>query len=94
MVDKAISDHFLIGCDINMRKSVTIFKREILSRNLTAIGRSNLDVTFLVVFRETLNRHAPVVMRVVTFGRHTLWFNSDMKAAKQERRAAVRDRSQ
>ena len=30
VVDKAISGHFLITCDINMRKPATIFKREII----------------------------------------------------------------
>ena len=37
-----------------------------------------------------MNRHAPEVTRVVTSRRHAPWFNSDVKAAKQERRAADR----
>ena len=39
VVDKAITDYFLISCDINIRKPVTILKREIISRNLKAIDR-------------------------------------------------------
>ena len=77
---------FLITCDINLRKPVAIFKRKIISRNLKAIDKdkfrydiscglqtAEIEVdTLNTILRETLNRHAP-------------WFNSDVKAAKQER---------
>ena len=39
VVDKAISDDFSITCDSNMRKSVTIFKRELILRNLKTLDR-------------------------------------------------------
>ena len=94
VVDKTILDHFLITCDINMRKPVTIFKGAIdrdKFRCEISCALQTADIyidTLNTILRGTLNRHAPAVTREVTSRRHAPWFNSDVKTAKQKRRAA------
>ncbi|GFS24736.1 RNA-directed DNA polymerase from mobile element jockey [Elysia marginata] len=87
-----------------MKKPGRNSKREIASRNLKAINREEFksDITRALqtsdmqadtlnaILRETLVNHAPLVTRAVRSCRNAPWFNTQVKEAKRERRAAER----
>ncbi|GFR84486.1 RNA-directed DNA polymerase from mobile element jockey [Elysia marginata] len=83
-----------------MKKPGRNSKTEIASKNLKAINREEFtsDITRALlqadtlnaILRETLDNHAPLMTRALRSCRNAPWFNTQVKEAKRERRAAER----
>ena len=104
VLDKAISDHYLILVDFSVEKPERV-KQLITSRNLrsldiTSFGE-NIEKTLLSYSSVTadslnnslmsqLDQHAPLRTRTVTVRSHSPWFTDDIKDAKRAQRRAER----
>jgi len=107
--DKLISDHFVVGFSLRLRKPQQSTKT-VASRNLRKIEKdvfradvsaaladpsvdpSQLADQYNCALGSVLDKHAPLVTRRVTDRPSAPWMSPGIKAAKQERRRAERQR--
>ena len=106
VVDKLISDHFVISFALRFRKPGKTTK-EVRSRNVRVLNTDNFKTDVLSAFpaisgaadtvsaynaclRELLDKHAPLVTRRVTDRMSAPWMTQEIKQAKQQRRCAER----
>ena len=101
VVDKLISDHFVISLALRFRKPGKTTK-EVRSRNVRALNTDNFKTDVLSAFpavsgaadavsafnaclRELLDKHAPLVTRRLTDRMSAPWMTQEIKQAKQQR---------
>ena len=103
VVDKLLSDHFLMSFSFNLRKPAratrNVSSRDIRRINLNAfkadVGALQLDSSDLLHsynsgLREVLDKHAPLRHRRITDRPSAPWLTVQIKEAKQQRRCAER----
>ena len=105
IIDKCVSDHFLIHFEMSTRKPTPI-KRVVVSRGeivneerffdglkemSEAVMSSEDKVTeYNTRMKQLLDQHAPLVQRTVTERPSAPWMNLEIKVAKTDRRRAER----
>ena len=105
VIDNKISDHSFVICDLDFMKPKKP-TRTVSSRNLKRICRVSFsgDLTAAIerepgtmsangmgsIFRDVLDRHAPVVTRKVSDRLYSPWYCDEIRLAKQRLRAAER----
>ena len=106
IVDKLISDHFVISFALRFRKPGKTTK-EVRWRNVRALNTENFKTDVLSAFpavsgaadavsaynaclRELLDTHVPLVTRRVTDRMSAPWMTQEIKQAKQQRRCGMR----
>ena len=103
VIDKSISDHFLLRADIDTLKlkklQHTVQSRDIkrldkaafLSDAASSLSSSTISAECLVsTLRDTLDKHAPVVTRTISVRPVAPWYTLDIKEAKRKRRQTER----
>ena len=103
MVDKLLSDHFVMSFSFNLRKAARatrdVSSRDIRRVSLNAfkadVGALQLDGSDLLHsynsgLREVLDKHAPLRHRRITDRPSAPWLTVQIKKAKQQRRCAER----
>ena len=108
VVDKLISDHFVISFALHFRKPGKTTK-EARSRNVRALNTENFKTDVLSTFpavsgaadtasaynachRELLDKHAPLVTLRVTDRMSAPWMTQELKQVKQQRRCVRESR--
>ena len=103
VIDKRISDHFLLRADIDTLKPKklqhTVQSRDIkrldkaafLSDATSSLSLSTISAECLVsTLQDTLDKHALVVPRTISVQPVTPWYTLDIKEAKRKRRQTER----
>ena len=103
VVDKLLSDHFVMSFSFNLRKPAratrNVSSRDIRRINLNAfkadVGALQLDSSDLLHsynsgLREVIDKHAPLRHRRITDRPSAPWLTVQIKGAKQQRRCAER----
>ena len=101
VVDKLISDHFVISLALRFRKpgnttkevrsrnvsalNTDIFKTDVLSAFPAISGAADAVSAFNACLRELLDKHAPLVTRRLTDRMSAPWMTQEIKQAKQQR---------
>ena len=106
VMDKAISDHFVVLFDTNIAKPKTV-KRTVTSRNLKSVDmkvlKLDIESSFATVpddipladhynniLGQLLDKHAPLTTRTLSSRPPAPWLTVEVKQAKQERCKAER----
>ena len=104
VVDKCLSDHCIVSCDIDFERPRPV-KHRVLTRNVKEVNVTNFRNDILSSFscdppssfedlnatlKNTLDKHAPLRERVISAKPGAPWMSLRVKAAKADKRKAER----